>query len=248
MDYHAVIDRAIPTKNLTDRNVANDLLLRLSRADLEKSYGIIYINLLGIPPYIWPSQNGFIWAASEVFDKQRGLTIQVDHIWLAGLALMKPLLHEAFGLQEDQEIPAFTQDELKDEQRVANCLTDMVKVKFCPEVSDLLMPDFSTTTPQDSVAAALILLGTTCPGQNHRTFDQRLEPNDRKPIEVLGAKADWKKLQETFLKLSLECQDTRRLADMIWRLDDFVDKLLRAGYQLEYPAPRLTANELNPGP
>ncbi|KAF5618601.1 hypothetical protein F52700_12121 [Fusarium sp. NRRL 52700] len=237
--------KEVPTKILKDHCVADDVLRQLSSADKEKNHAVINIHLLQIPSHIVPSQNGFIWAALEIFSRQRRLTIRVDDIWLAVLALLKPLIHEAFNPQGDQGFAICTREELNDTEGMSVFLSGMLLKRFGNDAFDLLMPTFSTSVDTDFGAAALILLGKDCPAQFHRKIEKRLKPKDRGPIEVLGAKQDWEKLRERFSKLSARSQD---LQGLISHLNAFLDKMLQAGYQVEYPVHRLSANEQNPGP
>ncbi|PNP86439.1 hypothetical protein FNYG_00141 [Fusarium nygamai] len=91
---------------------ADQFLAKISPYHYGQSDGITNIDILYLPPYIVGSQNGFIWAAAEVFDTHRGLVIRVDDIWLAILALLKPHIYEAFDPEEDIHVPKFTREQL----------------------------------------------------------------------------------------------------------------------------------------
>ncbi|KAF5557192.1 DUF4419 domain-containing protein [Fusarium phyllophilum] len=238
----------VPTWELNDQNIAyhgGQLLDKISPADNAKSAGVFTINFFNHTAETIDSQNGFIWALAEYFDKHTGLIIRVDDIWLAALALLKPHICEVFHTRQTQKIPTFTRAQLKDTKEVVDCLTDMVKATFGDQVANLLLPRFSTTFQADSGAAALILLGTNCQPHHCRRFEKPREPNDRSPIFVSVRGDDWLKLQETFAKLR---NHSRRMDDLIWRLSSFVDEMRRAGWQSNGTPSQLTADKRNPRP
>ncbi|KAG9506296.1 hypothetical protein J7337_003278 [Fusarium musae] len=227
----ALISTTILKDGMSGPQYADIFLKNISPYDYAQSDGITNIDIFFLPPRIVGSQNGFISAAAEVFDTNRALVIRVDDIWLAILALLKPDIYKALDREVDMEIPKFTREQLNDWPLVVRCLCEMAKSRFGPEDYDLLMPKFSTTTETHSGAAALILLGSDCPAQAHRKLEKRLHPDYRGAMAVNGARTDLEKMRNSILRLSTRFP---KLEHTLFRLDNFVDRLLRAGFQKEF--------------
>ncbi|KAF5724529.1 hypothetical protein FMUND_703 [Fusarium mundagurra] len=241
------METPIPTSGLDDPNqnppIAAQILEKVSPEDSKKSDAVFFFDRPRHSYQIVASQNGFIWAVADVYDRQSGLRIRVDNIWLAVLAQLKPHIHQVFDTRETKELPYFSEHELKDTERVVKCLRDMLGAKFGPEVTNFLLPRFSTTTIWDTGAAALILLGTNCQVQHHRRFGHPVAVDNHGPIRVMGSKKDWETLRLNFTKLNNRSQD---LGSAILRLFAMLDNLLRSGTQYEYPMPYVAADAADP--
>ncbi|KAF5653494.1 hypothetical protein F25303_2201 [Fusarium sp. NRRL 25303] len=239
----------VPTWELNHSNIGyhgGNLLKEISPTDSAKCSHVFKVDFFKPTAKTIASRNGFISAAAEVFDKKTGLLIRVDDIWLAVLALLKPHICQVFHPQQTPESLSFTRAELNDKKELNKRLCAMVDAKFGTEVAKILMPHFSTAFLTDSVAAALILLGTNCQSQYHRKLEKPMKPNDRGPIVVWECEEDWKTLRETLAKLG---NKSRQLDDIIYLLNGFMDKLRGAGYSnFRYGYHNIAFNVLNPGP
>ncbi|KAF4959550.1 hypothetical protein FGADI_1617 [Fusarium gaditjirri] len=217
----------VPTLTLDSRNIAyhgGKLLEKISPADSRKNDGVFRISFYRHATQTIASQNGFIWAAAEAFDRQSGVIIRVDDIWLAVLAQLKPFIYQAVWPLILQYIPNFTRAELNDTQVVAERLCNVVNAMFGPKIANILIRHFSTTTATDSGAAALIMLGRDCQVQHHRRFDKPLEPDNRAPIIVVGDTKDWNTLRETFAILRTWSPELEKL---ISHHSKFLDEMLQ---------------------
>ncbi|KAF5261919.1 hypothetical protein FOXYS1_7384 [Fusarium oxysporum] len=226
----------VPTTSLNAFNVGlhgGQLLEKISPVDSRKSDGVFKINFHRNAFQTVASQNGFIWAAAEIYDRNTGLNIRVDNIWLAILAQLKPYIYQAVRPQAKQDILTFTRAELNNPDLVAKRLSDMVEARIGPQVTNVLMPHFSTTMHTDSGAAALILLGTHCKAQPHRIFMKPKKTYDRKTMVVVGDTADWEKLRQSFATIRTWSPD---LEAMVSRHSSLLDKMLGAGYQFDHPS------------
>ncbi|KAF5713668.1 hypothetical protein FGLOB1_3886 [Fusarium globosum] len=236
------MDTPIAIPSLNDPNVAlhfgAQLLERISPDDYVKSDGVCNLHYAPDASHIVPSQNGFIWAAADTHDRNTGLSIQVDNIWLAILAQLKPFILGAFRIQEAQKIPDFTLPELRNPHMVAERLRGMVGTTFGPQPASVLMPDFSTTTPTYTGAAALILLGKHCQVQHHRVFSPPRDIYERQHQQVHGDAADWNKLRE---KLGTIQTWSPAFKPMIEGHVSFLDDMLATGNQFYKPAPHVAA-------
>ncbi|KAF5694515.1 hypothetical protein FDENT_1127 [Fusarium denticulatum] len=243
------MDAPIPTSYLDDPKenprIAAQILEKVSPEDFKKSDGVFFFDRPRSSSQILASQNGFIWAVADVYDRQSGLRIRVDNIWLAVLAQLKPHIHEVFPTREVNELPYFLEPELKDTNRTVKCLCDMLGARFGDQVTKILFPRFSTTTSWDTGAAALILLGTNCQVQRHRRFGQPVAVDNHGPIRVMGSKEDWEILRQNFAELKDRSRD---LGFAISRLSAMLDNLLRSGKQYNFPRPYVTADAADPLP
>ncbi|KAF5990081.1 hypothetical protein FBULB1_277 [Fusarium bulbicola] len=147
------------------------------------SGGVFRIELFHHSPEIVPCHNGFIWAATEIYDGNSQLTIRVDDIWLAILAQLKPEMAEFRKTQNQYNTAIFTTEQLNNSAQVAQRLSDTVKKRFDDEKRQVLMPHFSTTTPEDTTSAALLLLGAPCPTIKQRVLKPE-EPDYAKHVMV----------------------------------------------------------------
>ncbi|KAF4426529.1 hypothetical protein FACUT_9839 [Fusarium acutatum] len=244
------MDAPILTTNLNDPNyqrVGGRLLKKISPEDSEKSDGVIKILLHHLSRHTVASQNGFIWAAAETYDRSTSLIIRVDNIWLAILAQLKPFIDEAFRIlgqpvNAAPPVPAFTPRQLDDPELVAERLWDMVGAKLNPQSARVLMPDFSTTLHTDSVGAALILVGTQCKVQHHRVFSSPRKPWHRLDQELHGDTADWDKLRERFRIIR---NWSRKLKEITSDHRSLLDRMLEAGCQFQEPIPHVAADYLD---
>ncbi|CZR48592.1 uncharacterized protein FPRO_04084 [Fusarium proliferatum ET1] len=227
----AMMDTPIQTTNLNDPKVAAirgaEILQRISPDDYKKSDGVFNLHLEGDPSQIVASQNGFIWAAADVFDRQSGLIFSVDHIWLAVLAQLKSYIYQVFQPRQTQEIPSFLNEQLRDKKALVNSLCDMVLKKFGLEAAKLLLPRFSTTAESETGAAALILLGTNYQVQHHRKFNMPVAAYNRGAIIIAGGREDWYKLRRNFEDLR---NLSTELAVAISHHLMFLDNLLRGEF------------------
>ncbi|KAK2692119.1 hypothetical protein QWA68_009046 [Fusarium oxysporum] len=238
----------VPTTSLNAFNVGlhgGQLLEKISPVDSRKSDGVFKINFHRNAFQTVASQNGFIWAAAEIYDRNTGLNIRVDNIWLAILAQLKPYIYQTVRPQAKQDILTFTRAELNNPDLAAKRLSDMVEARIGPQVTNVLMPHFSTTTHTDSGAAALILLGTHCKAQPHRIFMKPKETYDRKTMVVVGDTADWEKLRQSFATIRTWSPD---LEAMVSRHSSLLDKMLRAGNQFDHPVPQIAAHHRDSRP
>ncbi|KAF5603519.1 hypothetical protein FPCIR_1260 [Fusarium pseudocircinatum] len=243
------MDAPIPTSYLHDPKenprIAAQILDKVSPEDSKKSDGAFLFDCERYSSHIVASQNGFIWAVADVFDRQSGLRIRVDNIWLAVLAQLKPHIYEVFPTRVLNELPCFLGHELIDSVSTVKCLSDMLRARFGDLVTNILLPRFSTTTRYDTGAAALILLGTNCQVQHYRRFGQPVAVTNHGPIRVIGSKEDWETLRRNFAELKDRSRD---LEFAILRLSTMLDNLLRSGKQYNFPWPYVTADAANPLP
>ncbi|KAI1036514.1 hypothetical protein LB503_003305 [Fusarium chuoi] len=236
------MDTPMPIPSLNDPNVAlhfgAQLLARISPDDYVKSDAVFNLHYEPDAYNIVPSQNGFIWAATDTHDRNIGLVIQVDNIWLAILTQLKPFILGALRLQEAQKIPEFTLPELENPHMVAKRLRAMVGTTFGSEPASVLMPDFSTTTCGYTGAASLILLGKQCKVHYHRVFSTPRGTYERQHQQVHGDAADWNKLRE---KLGTIQTWSPELKPMIEGHVSFLRDMLATGNQYYKPVPHVAA-------
>ncbi|SCV27178.1 uncharacterized protein FFB14_01426 [Fusarium fujikuroi] len=216
------------TARMTRNTIARDggeYLAMLSPTDRSKSNGVFQIQLHGDGPELEPCQNGFVWAATNIYDSDSALNIRVEDMWLAILAQLKTQILYRFRITKPTTIPTFSPEELNNPTEVANRLSNMVETALNDLLAGVLMPDFSQTTPEDTVSAALLLRGKYCPARQHRTLSDKNTRSPKRGI-FIGEPADWDRLRE---KLAAIRRLRKEMEAPVNRHLHFLDRMLQAG-------------------
>ncbi|KAF5544737.1 DUF4419 domain-containing protein [Fusarium mexicanum] len=222
--------------------VGDKILEQVSHSHVRHSHGVFRIELNHHSPVIVPCNNGFIWAAIEVYDSNPRVTIRADEIWLAILAQLKPQMAKFRKNQTQDNIPTFTTEQLNDTAQVAQRLSDTVAKRFDAEKRQVLMPHFSKTTHEDSTSVALLLLGRPCTTTKQRVLNPE-EIHYAKHVTVVGQPADWQQLRD---KLAAIGSWSNELKTMVNRHSSLLEKMLQNGLQYQDPDSCVTSDPRNP--
>ncbi|KAH7210752.1 uncharacterized protein BKA55DRAFT_546829 [Fusarium redolens] len=182
---------------------ADEFLAKVSSDYHAKSRGVLKSHFHRTASHIVARKNGFILAAKVFYQKDCAIIIRADNIWLAILAQLTPWIYQAAPVPENQHIPTFTPNQLDNPVWVARYLSHCVEIKFGPQATKVLMPDFCTTTPADATAAALILLGTPCTNLFYLAIETPKKHPNCDNVFFRGDSANWYKMY-----LSLEALGT----------------------------------------
>ncbi|KAL6924224.1 hypothetical protein FSST1_001498 [Fusarium sambucinum] len=109
------------------------------------------------------SQNGFVWAACRAYNEGKPLIVRPDDVWLAILQNIGryslPRTDESL-LEAKFDVPTLDEEDFRNFSTLAEEMEYLVNRKcLSRERTNSLMPDFSTTCPEDITAACVLLLG-----------------------------------------------------------------------------------------
>ncbi|KAF4483539.1 duf4419 domain containing protein [Fusarium agapanthi] len=214
--------------------VGGTILEQISKSGSHRSGGVFIFGFLYRSPYMVPCHNGFILAVTEIYDSNPRLTIRADNIWLAILAQLKPWIAGFRKKQKVEKTIDFTTEQLKDSALVAKRLSDRVETEFGDEKKEVLMPHFCTTTPEDTISVALLLLGNSDSKTEHRPLKPEIkaeEPDYATNVIVLGRSEDWDQLRNTFAAISSWGPCRPPLDGMVQRHSKLLLRLLQASLQ-----------------
>ncbi|RGP73869.1 duf4419 domain protein [Fusarium sporotrichioides] len=110
------------------------------------------------------SENGFVWSACRAYNESKPLIIRPDDIWLAiieniGRYCIQRTVETP--LEERLDVPTLSHKDFSSPRALAEEMQYLVNRKcFSQELMSSLIPDFSTTLPEDITAACILLLGS----------------------------------------------------------------------------------------
>ncbi|KAG6371934.1 hypothetical protein JVT61DRAFT_8944 [Boletus reticuloceps] len=150
---------------------------------------------------IIPHKNGFVDTVIEAYNNHRGLIVRPDDIWIAIMtqfsffvnghaeALRKVFVtHE--GKRElvvESSGSRYTMDTASMVDRMTALMEEQIDD---PSLRDWIMPDFTTTTPVDKTACAIVMMGAM---KNYFAYKFTLRCGIPK-VTLEGEKKDWESI------------------------------------------------------
>jgi hypothetical protein len=159
--------------------------------------------------HITPSRNGFVRAVYHAYSSHHHLVLRPDDVWFAILSQLSFFINahaeelRAFFVEHEGKKKLEVMDvgtiHTADFGKLAIWMTELIaKNVRDPELVDWTMPVFSTTTLQDRVVAAVLLMGAL-----QRYFEFRASLMCGIPsVTLLGTRQDWVSLLAKLDKLS----------------------------------------------
>ncbi|KAL3589491.1 hypothetical protein FPOAC2_11659 [Fusarium poae] len=142
------------------------------------------------------SENGLVWSACRAYNEGKHLIIRPDDVWLAILQNIGrytlPLTDECL-LEAKFDIPTLSEKDFRIPSTLAEEMKYFVNRKcLSNEHTSSLIPDFSTTYPEDITAACVMLLG----GELKEKFlgDCRFKKGGIPVVTLSGSVLDWANL------------------------------------------------------
>jgi hypothetical protein len=158
--------------------------------------------------HISASENGFVWAAYHAYSRHHHLCIRPEDVWFAILtqisffinAHAEDLRHFFVEHQGQKPLCVFIDDFSPDFREMATQMAGIIaKNVKDPGMRDWVMPDFSTTTPDDSIVGAILFMGAM---QKYFAYEAVTDCG-LPSVTLLGERADWAKIYKRLDKLEL---------------------------------------------
>ncbi|KAK3356328.1 hypothetical protein B0T25DRAFT_578652 [Lasiosphaeria hispida] len=152
---------------------------------------------------VTPSDNGLVDAAIEAWNNHHHLALRPDDVWLAIISqlgffinLHAEELRAFFVAHEGQkqlEVSQYGDPDTVDYASFASQMAGQIaKNVNDPELVPWIMPDFTTTTDTDRVAASVLLMGAM---QKYFLYSFSCSTCGIPSVTLLGDRDDWAKLQ-----------------------------------------------------
>ncbi|KAF9220133.1 hypothetical protein BS17DRAFT_787946 [Gyrodon lividus] len=120
---------------------------------------------------IIPQRNGFVKTVIEAYNNNRGLIIRPDDVWLAILVQFSFFVHSSAEALRGIFVGHEGSNELViksgrnrysvDSASMAHQMTELIQDQIPDQtVREWIMPSFTTTTPADRTACAVVMMGT----------------------------------------------------------------------------------------
>jgi hypothetical protein len=133
--------------------------------------GIIQSSFTTTSTGITPSKNGFVHTVTDAYNNHNALSIRPDDVWLTIVIQFSffingnaELLRSQFVAHDGKKELVITANGTKhtvDFGAVAECMTaEIEKNVVDPSLREWIMPDFSTTTRNDTIACAIAAMAT----------------------------------------------------------------------------------------
>ncbi|KAL4879906.1 hypothetical protein BJY04DRAFT_192647 [Aspergillus karnatakaensis] len=216
-----------PPRAWTTRSVstADELFARSYLTEKRKGHMLIQSSF---PPdlfkssHVSASRHGFVWAVFEAYCRHHNLTIRPEDVWFSILTQLnfyinahaeelrsvfvahkgkKELIVHAVGTIRSVDFGALA-------VQMTNLIDDNLVDK---EFRDWLLPDFTTTTRDDTIAAAILMMGSL---QKYFSYGAVLTCGIPS-VTLLGQKEDWEKLVKRLDKLSTLGDEPARFAQLL---------------------------------
>jgi hypothetical protein len=205
-----------PTKFLAEsvrqrveRRTPTDILSNACRSQFEEADEILQssFDAAGHNDII-PSQNGFVYAVLTAYNEHHGLVVRPDDVWLAILtqfnffvnanaeALRKQFVsHEG---KRELEVRAVGTRYTVDFGHMASALTKEIdKNVLDPVLRAWILPDFTTTTTNDTIVCSVVMMATM---KAYFSYRFRLKCGIPR-VTLEGEKEDWEKILARLEKL-----------------------------------------------
>ncbi|KAI0379380.1 hypothetical protein F5Y04DRAFT_259635 [Hypomontagnella monticulosa] len=151
---------------------------------------------------IFPSSNGFVRAAYAAYSKHHHLKIRPEDVWFSILTQFSFYVNAnaeelrshfvAHGGQKELEVRDTATIKSADFGKLAVWMTHRIEENVVdPELRNWIMPDFTTTTPADTVTAAVLMMGSM---QKYFTYKMSLDCG-MPSVTLLGEREDWVKIR-----------------------------------------------------
>ncbi|KAL2802738.1 hypothetical protein BJX63DRAFT_414082 [Aspergillus granulosus] len=206
-------------------STAAELFARSCPEDYRKSQNIMQSSFPMEFPYdshISASQHGFIWALVAAYSRHHNLIIRPEDIWFSILTQLSfyinahaEELRSIFVSHEGQKeltVTAVGTIRSVDLGALAVEMTERIDENLVDkEFRDWLLPDFTTTTRSDTIAAAVLMMGTL---QKYFSYTMQLTCGIPS-VTLLGEKEDWEKLVKRLDRLPLLGDEPARFAELL---------------------------------
>ncbi|KAL0573501.1 hypothetical protein V5O48_008454 [Marasmius crinis-equi] len=203
----------------------DELLSSSSEKDAFQSQGIVQTSFTSSrleANHITASQNGLVYAAFHAYAGHHHLIIRPDDVWASILSQLSfyvnahaeelRSLFVAHQGQKELEVVEIGTVKTVDFGKLAERMTHLIhKNVLDPDLRSWIIPDFSTTTPNDRVVASVLMMGTL-----QKYFSYRMTLICGIPTVTLeGERRDWERLLEKLPKLETLGDEPKQFAALL---------------------------------
>lgn len=200
---------------------AEELLKGSCPRQYRRSQGIVQTSFLRSQlreGHVSASDNGFVWAAYHAYSSHHHLCIRPEDIWFAILTQISFFINAHAEDLRDYFVEHQGQKHLHVEigapefGYMATLMADMIaKNVKDPGLRDWVMPDFSTTKPDDSVVGAILFMGAM-----QKYFSLGCSVFCGLPsVTLLGEKSDWVSIHKRLDHLDLLGEEPALFAKLL---------------------------------
>lgn len=161
-----------------------------------------------LPMNIKPANNGFILGCVRAYNNHCHLKIRPEDVWFAILTQFVAFinahaedLRERFVAHEGQIMLEITSEGTRHSKVHDKFATEMAKLLDSnvvdPELRQWIMPNFSTTTKNDTVVASILMMASL---QSYFKYQENFKCGFPS-VTILGEKKDWELVLEKISKL-----------------------------------------------
>ncbi|KAL0573382.1 hypothetical protein V5O48_008579 [Marasmius crinis-equi] len=202
-----------------------NLLSGASEKDALQSQGIVQTSFTAArldSTHVTASNNGLVHAAFHAYSSHHNFVIRPDDVWASILSQLSfyvnahaEELRSFFVAHEGKKeliVRAAGTIDTVDVGRLAERMTHLIhKNVLDPDLRSWVIPDFSTTTPNDRVVASVLMMGTL---QNY--FSYKMELDCGIPSVTLeGERGDWERLLEKISKIEVLGEEPTRFVTLL---------------------------------
>ncbi|EEB92618.1 hypothetical protein MPER_08845, partial [Moniliophthora perniciosa FA553] len=166
----------------------------------EKSGEILQSSFRDQEPILARS-NGFVNALTDAYNQHRALSIRPDDVWIAILAQFSFFVNTnaerirahfvEYEGQKELTVTTIGTRYTVDFGQLAKEMTEQIRANIKDQaLCDWILPDFSTTTLNDTVVSSVVMMATL---QKYFSYSKMLRCGIPK-VTLEGEKADWEKL------------------------------------------------------
>ncbi|GAB1311781.1 hypothetical protein MFIFM68171_01991 [Madurella fahalii] len=160
-------------------------------------------------PAVTPSTNGLVSAVVEAWNNHHHLVLRPDDIWIAVISQLGFFVNAhaeelrsffvAHGGQRELTVKQFAHPDNADYGRFAtNMANELSKNVNDSELVPWIIPNFSTTTDTDRVAASVVLMGAM---KKYFSYNFCCSSCGIPSVTLLGTRDDWAELQARIDKI-----------------------------------------------
>ncbi|KAL0573384.1 hypothetical protein V5O48_008581 [Marasmius crinis-equi] len=200
-------------------------LAESSERDAGQSRGIVQTSFTSArlnTSHISVSNNGLVRAAFHAYSGHHHLIIRPDDVWVSILSQLTfyvnahaEELRSFFVAHEGKKQLVVLEEgtiDSVDVGQLAEYMTHLIQKNVVdPELRSWVIPDFSTTTPNDRVVASVLMMGTL---QNYFSYKIKLACGIPS-VTLEGERRDWEALLEKISKIEVLGEEPKQFAALL---------------------------------
>ncbi|KAL0577013.1 hypothetical protein V5O48_004987 [Marasmius crinis-equi] len=202
-----------------------DLLSGSSKKDALQSRGVVQTSFTTArlnSSHISASKNGLVHAAFRAYSDHHHLIIRPDDVWASILSQLSFYVNAhaeelrsffvAHEGKKELEVVEYGTIDTVDVGALAERMTHLIQKNVLdPDLRSWVIPDFSTTTPNDRVVASVLMMGTL-----QKYFSYRMTLICGIPsVTLKGERSDWETLLERISKVEVLGEEPKQFVALL---------------------------------